>query len=95
MESPKYQRVLLKLSGEALAGEAGTGLDFTMLNTVAEAIGDCVKAGAQVAVVVGAGNFWRGVKNGEGYIERTRAGTARHRRRGAERPGYSEGFGIL
>ena len=73
METPKYQRVLLKLSGEALAGEAGTGLDFAMLNTVAEAIGDCVKAGAQVAVVVGAGNFWRGVKNGEGKIERTRS----------------------
>ena len=73
MEAPKYQRVLLKISGEALAGEAGTGLDFAILNTVAEAIGDCVAAGAQVAVVVGAGNFWRGVKNGEGKIERTRS----------------------
>ena len=50
MESPKYQRVLLKLSGEALAGKSGTGLDFAMLDTVAEAIGDCVKVGAQVAV---------------------------------------------
>lgn len=73
MEAPKYQRILLKISGEALAGEAGTGLDFNILNTVAEAIGDCVKVGAQVAVVVGAGNFWRGVKNGEGKIERTRS----------------------
>ena len=73
MEAPIYQRVLLKISGEALAGEAGTGLDFAILNTVAEAIGDCVAAGAQVAVVVGAGNFWRGVKNGEGKIERTRS----------------------
>ena len=73
MEAPKYQRVLWKISGEALAGEAGTGLDFAILNTVAEAIGDCVAAGAQVAVVVGAGNFWRGVKNGEGKIERTRS----------------------
>ena len=73
METPKYRRILLKVSGEALAGEAGTGLDFNILNTVAEAIGDCVKVGAQVALVVGAGNFWRGVKNGEGKIERTRS----------------------
>ena len=73
METPKYRRILLKVSGEALAGEAGTGLDFNILNTVAEAIGDCVKSGAQVALVVGAGNFWRGVKNGEGKIERTRS----------------------
>ena len=73
METPKYRRILLKVSGEARAGEAGTGLDFNILNTVAEAIGDCVKAGAQVALVVGAGNFWRGVKNGEGKIERTRS----------------------
>ena len=73
METPKYRRILLKVSGEALAGDAGTGLDFNILNTVAEAIGDCVKAGAQVALVVGAGNFWRGVKNGEGKIERTRS----------------------
>ena len=73
METPKYRRILLKVSGEAIAGEAGTGLDFNILNTVAEAIGDCVKAGAQVALVVGAGNFWRGVKNGEGKIERTRS----------------------
>lgn len=73
METPKYRRILLKVSGEALAGEAGTGLDFNILNTVAKAIGDCVRAGAQVALVVGAGNFWRGVKNGEGRIERTRS----------------------
>ena len=73
MATPKYQRILLKISGEALAGEAGTGLDFNILDTVAKAVGDCVKAGAQVALVVGAGNFWRGVKNGEGKIERTRS----------------------
>lgn len=73
METPKYRRILLKVSGEALAGKAGTGLDFNILNTVAKAIGDCVRAGAQVALVVGAGNFWRGVKNGEGRIERTRS----------------------
>ena len=73
VDAAKYKRVLLKISGEALAGDAKTGLDFSILNTVADAIGDCIKAGAQVAIVVGAGNFWRGVKNGEGKIERTRS----------------------
>lgn len=73
METPKYKRILLKISGEALAGEQRTGLDFTILHQVAEAIGSCVAAGAQVGVVVGGGNFWRGVKNGEGKLERTRA----------------------
>ena len=73
METPKYRRILLKVSGEALAGESGTGLDFNILNTVAEAIGDCVKAGAQVALVVGAGNFWRGVKDGADKMQRSHA----------------------
>ena len=73
VDAPKYKRVLLKISGEALAGDAKPGRDFSILNTVADAIGDCIKAGAQVAIVVGAGNFWRGVKNGEGKIERTRS----------------------
>ena len=73
METPKYKRVLLKISGEALAGDSHSGLDFPTLHRVAEAIGECVHAGAQVGLVVGGGNFWRGVKNGEGKIERTRA----------------------
>lgn len=73
MNSPKYQRILLKISGEALAGEQKTGLDFPTLHSVAEAIGECVRAGVQVGLVVGGGNFWRGVKNGEGKIERSRA----------------------
>ncbi len=73
METPKYKRILLKLSGEALAGKAGTGLDFTILDAMAEAIGDCVKAGAQMAVVIGAGNFWRGASALGGKIERTRS----------------------
>ena len=73
METPKYKRILLKISGEALAGEQKTGLDFSVLHSVADAIGSCVAAGAQVGLVVGGGNFWRGVKNGEGKLERTRA----------------------
>ena len=73
METPKYRRILLKISGEALAGDKKTGLDFPTLHSVAEAIGECVRSGAQIGLVVGGGNFWRGVKNGEGYIERSRA----------------------
>lgn len=73
MDKPIYKRVLLKISGEALAGEKKTGLDFTVMNEVADVIGKCVEMGVQVGIVIGGGNFWRGVKNGEGYIERTRA----------------------
>ena len=73
MEGPKYKRVLLKISGEALAGEKGRGLDFAILNQVCEAVREAVSLGVQVGVVVGAGNFWRGVKDGGGKMERTRA----------------------
>ena len=72
-ENGAYRRVLLKLSGEALAGEAGTGLDFRIMSRVCGVIAECVRDGVQVGIVVGGGNFWRGVKNGEGCMERTRA----------------------
>ncbi len=68
-----YRRVLLKLSGEALAGEKKTGFDFQVMGAVCDVIKRCVDAGVEMGVVIGGGNFWRGVKNGEGYIERTRA----------------------
>ena len=73
MDEPKYKRVLLKISGEALAGEKHFGLDFGVMGRVADVIKECVEMGVQVGIVIGGGNFWRGVKNGEGYIERTRA----------------------
>ena len=73
MEQPKYKRVLIKISGEALAGDKHFGLDFQVMGRVADTIKDCVDMGVQVGLVIGGGNFWRGVKNGEGYIERTRA----------------------
>ena len=73
MDEPKYKRVLLKISGEALAGEKHFGLDFQVLGQVADVIKECVNMGVQIGVVIGGGNFWRGVKNGEGHIERTRA----------------------
>lgn len=73
MQEPKYKRVLLKISGEALAGEKHFGLDFSVLDQVADVIRECAAMGVQIGIVIGGGNFWRGVKNGEGYIERTRA----------------------
>jgi uridylate kinase len=68
-----YKRVLLKISGEALAGEKSSGLDFNVMRSVCEAIKRCVELGVEIGIVVGGGNFWRGVKDGEGRIERTRA----------------------
>ena len=68
---PKYKRILLKLSGESLAGENKHGIDFDTVQKICEPIKKCVEAGVQVAVVVGGGNFWRGRSSGE--MDRTRA----------------------
>ena len=70
---PKYKRILLKISGEALAGEQKTGLDFGVIGQVCDVIKSCTELGVQVGVVIGGGNFWRGVKNGEGKMARSRA----------------------
>ena len=71
MREPKYKRVLLKISGEALAGDAHRGLDFAVIGGVCDVIRQCVEAGVQVGVVVGGGNFWRGRSSGK--MERTLA----------------------
>lgn len=68
---PVYKRVLLKLSGEVLAGEKGTGIDFSKVEEVCGAIKECVDLGVQIAIVVGGGNFWRGRSSGQ--MDRTRA----------------------
>lgn len=73
MNQPKYQRVLLKISGEALAGDASRGLDFGVIGEVCDAIRECIGLGVQVGVVVGGGNFWRGLKDGGDRMERSRA----------------------
>ena len=73
MEKPTYQRVLLKISGEALAGAPGRGIDFAFARQVCQVVQDCVRHGVQVGLVVGGGNFWRGVKDGGGRMERARA----------------------
>ena len=73
MAKPVYKRVLLKISGEALAGDKHTGLDFEMIGRVCDVIKECLDLGVQVGLVVGGGNFWRGAKNSGGAMERTRA----------------------
>ena len=70
---PVYRRVLLKISGEALAGAKKTGLDFDIIRSVCTAVKQCVDIGVEVGIVVGGGNFWRGVKDGGGKMERSRA----------------------
>lgn len=73
MPEPQYKRILLKISGEALAGDASRGLDFDVIGRVCDVIKKCSEAGVQVGIVVGGGNFWRGVKDGGDRMERTRA----------------------
>jgi uridylate kinase len=73
MSDLKYKRILLKVSGEALAGAASRGLDFEVIEKVCDAIARCNAEGVQVGIVVGGGNFWRGLKDGKGMRERTRA----------------------
>ena len=70
---PKYKRVLLKISGEALAGDASRGLDFEVIGRVCDVIKECVDMGVQVGIVVGGGNFWRGKKDGGENMVRVRA----------------------
>lgn len=68
---PKYKRVLLKLSGEALAGSKKTGLDTETMLPICKSIQKCVDAGVQMGIVVGGGNFWRGRSSQN--MDRTRA----------------------
>ena len=77
MAEIKYKRILLKVSGEALgektAAGDGFGLDFNKINAVCASIKECVDMGVQVGLVIGGGNFWRGVKNGSGKLQRSHA----------------------
>lgn len=73
MNQIKYKRIMLKVSGEALAGEARRGLDFDVIHGVCSAIKECTELGVQVGLMVGAGNFWRGVKDGADKMQRSHA----------------------
>ena len=77
MSEIKYKRILLKVSGEALGEKTahgdGFGLDFKKIDEVCSSIKTCVDMGVQVGLVIGGGNFWRGVKNGSGKMQRSHA----------------------
>ena len=68
---PKYKRILLKLSGESLAGNDKHGIDFDTVLSICEPIKKLTEVGVQVGIVVGGGNFWRGRSSGD--MDRTRA----------------------
>lgn len=73
MSVPQYKRVVIKLSGEALAGEAGFGLSPEIIKSVAEQVKEVVDLGVEVAVVVGGGNIWRGKVGSEMGMDRASA----------------------
>lgn len=66
-----YKRILLKLSGEVLAGEDGKGIEFDTVNKICASVKKCCDLGVEIGLVVGGGNFWRGRSSGE--MDRTRA----------------------
>ena len=68
---PVYKRILLKISGEALAGEQKFGLDFDTVLRICESVKKCADMGVEIGIVVGGGNFWRGRSSGK--MDRTRA----------------------
>ncbi|MEH7122826.1 UMP kinase [Bacillus sp. JJ1532] len=73
MSNPKYKRVVLKLSGEALAGEQGFGINPAVIKSVAAQVRDLAQLGVEVAVVVGGGNIWRGKIGEEMGMDRANA----------------------
>jgi len=73
LERPVYKRVILKLSGEALAGPQGYGIDSMTIMSIAEQIKEVVDLGVQVAIVVGGGNIWRGIAGSKKGMDRATA----------------------
>ena len=73
MEQPEYRRIVVKLSGEALAGEGGFGIDLNVVRRLAGEILDVCRMGVQVAAVVGGGNIWRGATASQAGIDRSTA----------------------
>lgn len=73
MDHPKYQRVILKISGEALSGEAGSGLEHQILSDIAIQLREVNALGVEVAIVVGGGNIWRGISGSDQGMDRSTA----------------------
>lgn len=72
-ETKHYKRVMLKLSGEALANDKGFGIDPEVVYRLAREIKEACESGVEVAVVVGGGNIWRGLKGSQGGMDRASA----------------------
>lgn len=70
---PVYRRVVLKLSGEALAGEGGSGIDFRVLETIAQELSEVAQWNIEMSIVIGGGNFWRGATASEHGMDRATA----------------------
>ncbi len=70
---PKYERILIKLSGEALAGERGVGIDLKTVQEMAKEIQEVAESGIQIALVIGGGNLWRGEPAAEAGMDRVQA----------------------
>ncbi len=73
MDKPKYKRVVLKLSGEALAGAEGFGINPSVIKSIASQIKEVAELGVEIAVVVGGGNIWRGKIGSEMGMDRANA----------------------
>ncbi|HEX1317931.1 TPA: UMP kinase [Streptococcus pneumoniae] len=73
MANPKYKRILIKLSGEALAGERGVGIDIQTVQTIAKEIQEVHSLGIEIALVIGGGNLWRGEPAAEAGMDRVQA----------------------
>ena len=71
--TPKYQRIVLKISGESLAGDQQSGLNYPVLKRMASEIAEIHSLGVEVAIVVGGGNIWRGITGSEGGMDRATA----------------------
>lgn len=73
MDKPKYKRIVLKLSGEALAGQQGYGIDPTVIQSIAQQIKEIVELDVEVAIIVGGGNIWRGMAGSAKGMDRATA----------------------
>lgn len=73
MGQPFYKRIVLKLSGEALAGQQGYGIDAEVITSIAQQVKDVVELNVEVAIVVGGGNIWRGIAGSEKGMDRATA----------------------
>ena len=70
---PKYKRILIKLSGEALAGDKGVGIDLATVQAIAKEIAEVHDSGVEIALVIGGGNLWRGEPAAAAGMDRVQA----------------------